>query len=336
MMKVLMGILIVLVGTLGAVVAIDRAELAEFRAVTAANTRDVEALELELVHKDRRADSLARQLKEAREQLEIANRTIDRLDDRIASAPFATGGDAAGGEEAEEKTNPQQTFMKAISELMEQPDMKAMIEEQQRVQMESQYADFFEEVAMDKTTEANVRELLLERLLALAELGTGMMAAMSDEEAMKAITEEMSELSKAFDDEIKEELGEDYDALQEYESTIQDRDAIKRLQTRLGDEQMDAKTKDALLTVMQEEREASDLNVDLEDPAALTQFAQAGDMTTMFEGMEGINERVYERSAAFLTEKQLAALGSQQKMESGMFKMSIKMMEQSTTIEAAE
>jgi hypothetical protein len=334
-MKAMVCILFALVCVLSAAIVIHRAELNELTMAKKVLASEVKTLELELANKDRRGNSQAKQLQEAREQLKIGNRTIDRLDEQIATARSQSKATAAASpEKQEDPADPQKAFMKAISEMMDQPDMKAMIQEQQRGQLESQYAAFFEEVGLDKTTESLVRELLLERLLAMAGLGTGFMTAMGDEDALKTLTDEMSELVEGFDDQIKKELGEDYQALKAYETTIQAREAIKLLQTRLGDERMDSSTQAVLLAVITEERAAAELNADLSDPAAMTRMAQAGEMAKMLEGMQDVNERVYERSSDFLTDKQLAALRSQQTMEASMLKMSVRMMDQTQEAKA--
>lgn len=334
-MKAMMCILFALACVLSGTIVIHRAELSELTMANNVLASEVETLKLELANKDRRGNSQAKQLQEAREQLKIGNRTIDRLDEQIAttrSQPKASA--AAATEQQDDPGNPQKALMKAIGEMMDQPDMKAMIQEQQRGQLESQYAAFFEEVGLDKTTESLVRELLLERLLAMAELGTGFMTAMGDEDALKTLTDEMSELVEGFDDQIKKELGEDYQALKAYETTIQAREAIKLLQTRLGDERMDSSTQAVLLAVITEERTAADLDANVSDPAAMSRMAQAGEMTKMLEGTEAVNDRVYERSADFLTDKQLAALRSQQTMEASMLKMSVRMMDQTPATKA--
>jgi hypothetical protein len=320
-MKALSGVLFIIVCVLAAMIVTDRAERAQLGSTHQAMTQEVEAVKSELATRDRRTQSLAKQLQDARAQLETANRTIDRLDAR--SATRAEQPQAAVADE--EKPDVQSALLKALGGLMDQPEMKAMMEEQQRAQTELMYAAFFEQAGLDKTTDARVRELLAERQMAMARLGTNFMRDADDEDG--TATEDMAAMLEAFNAEMKEELGEDYEALQTYEASLPDRMSIDQLQMRLGEERLDAETHAALLEVMVEERQAVQGET-LQNPQEMLRAAQSGDMTQYTKQMSDMHARVNARSSAFLSEKQSEVLRSQQKMETSMIKMSVMMMDQ--------
>ena len=331
-MKALTAVLFFLVCALSAVIVIQRSELTQLKASEKTAISELEVVQAELDQRDKRGQSQARQLQDAREQLTVANRTIDRLDDRIETVRESSTRLPQVKNETDAES-PQQAMMKALSEMMEQPEMKEMMAEQQRTQVEMMYAAFFENAGLDKTTEARLRELLVERQQAQAELGMGIMADGGEVNREKMIEQVQAEHER-YEALIKEELGDDYEALQTYEQSLPDRMTIEQLQMHLGDERLDREEQEALLAIMAEEREAASVG-SMHDPKAIAEFANADGLARHVEQRKVMDARVAERSAEFLSEKQLQVLQNHQKMEASMLRMSV-MMQQATEPDADE
>lgn len=330
-MRIAVGALILFACGLGAVIAVKNAEIQELARLNEEITGELADASSEMRKAQKELQSKARQLRTAREQLDIANRTIDRLDARIAQVDIKSEApelDEAEDEEEEEdpRAKVTRTFMKAMGEFLDNPEFKGMRENRQRAEFERNYAALFEILDLDAAMNEQVRALLLERQIAMADFGPRFMALAGNPDQLKALTEEMGEIRDKYDGDLRELLGADYAQLQEYETTIHDRESLARLSNRLerAGEPLDTETEDAMLQLMGEARRAAELDANWQDPRMIGTLMEPGAVDGMLEQVEAMQVDVYTRSEEILSESQREVLSRQQKIQGSMFKATMR------------
>ena len=328
-MRIALVVMFLVTLALGAVIAAKDAELAELGQLNNAITGELAVTATDLEKAERELHSKTRQLQTAREQLKVANQTIDRLDARLSASrtveevvPEKEVEDATPGEKRAEATR---GFMKAMGKFLDNPDLRAMRENRQREAFKRQYTALFELLGLDEELDAQVREVLLERQIAMAEFGPKFMALAGDPEKLKALTEEMSGIRDEYDEALEEILGADYSQLEEYETTVHDRGALAQFGKRLeaAGDPLDDASHDAMLQVMSEARRGAELDADWQDPRVLGELMEPGAVDAVLGQVAEMQQAVYARSEEILAEQQRQVLSRQQKMEAGFVKATL-------------
>jgi hypothetical protein len=321
-MRIAIGVLFLVVCVLGAVIAVKEAESGEMARLNEAITQDLAIASTDLRKAQKELQSKTRQLRDAREQLAVANRTIDRLDARVTQVAEATPEPVEEVEAVDEQADASRTFMKAMGKFLDNPDMRGMREAQQRRGFERSYSALFDLLDLDDELDAKVRAVLLDRQLAMAEYGPKFMALAGDKDGLKALTEEMSAIRDEYDKSLEALLGDDYGRLEEYETTVHDRESLSRLSQRLeaAGEPLDAASNDAMLQVMSEARRSADLDADWQDPRVMGELMEPGAVDDMLGQVDEMQATVLSRSEEVLSEAQREVLARQQKMQAGMLR----------------
>jgi hypothetical protein len=322
-MRLVIIFLALLACGLVAVIAVKDAEVGELSRLNEAITGELAEISTELRSSQKELHSKTRQLQTAREQLEIANRTIDRLDARLAEAPAAEAQvPQADAKPEDPKAEASRSFMKAVGKFLDNPELRGMREAQQREAFKRTYTTLFELLELDAARDEQLRALLLERQLAMADFGPRFMSLAGDADKLKALTEEMGEIRAKYDGQLKDLLGDDYPRLQEYETTVHDRESLAQLNNRLSavGEPLDDASNDAMLQVMSEARRNAELDADWQDPRVLGELMEPGAVDALLEQVDVMQRAVYTGSEAILSESQRKILGRQQKMQAGMLK----------------
>lgn len=115
-------------------------------------------------------------------------------------------------------------FMKNIGSMMTNSAMKEMIKQQAKMQLEMQYGRLFKFLNKSPEQIAALKDLLMDRQMALMESGMSLMSGDVSPEERKKKTEEIKSVKDSYDKKIAELLGtDDYDAFKQYEDTQSER-----------------------------------------------------------------------------------------------------------------
>ncbi len=229
---------------------------------------------------------------------------------------------------AASNTNAAGNFMSGLVGMMKDPQMKEMIRSQQTMALNQMYGSLFEDLNLQASEMDALKELLLERQMALTEAGMAMMSGTTEDrkkaaEATKAIKDD-------YDKKFQDLLGpQNYEVFEQHEQTTNERMQVRMFKgalpatAALSDEQ-----KYDLIAAMYEERKALPtsalLNNKTTDPSQLTEEGIA----EALKEMERLQQRYAERAGMILSPEQLEQFTKWQQQWSAMQAAGLKMASQ--------
>jgi hypothetical protein len=203
--------------------------------------------------------------------------------------------------------------------------MKDLIRAQQKGQMDLLYGSLFKYLELAGVDTDAVRELLLDRQMAI--LGVAM-ETMSRELPAREREARMRQTTAGFDARIRELLGpEHYEVYESYEATQAERVQVTLFKNALPpEERLTEDQEDRLILALHEERSRSkvasdDFGARLSDPSRLT----AEDMETMLRESAKLREKYVARAASVLTPRQLEQFKASQDQQQALLEMGLKM-----------
>lgn len=198
-------------------------------------------------------------------------------------------------------------LMGAVAEMMKNPQMKEMMRTQQKVMVDQMYASLPRYLNLSAETKERLSALLLERHLAMSEVGMTMMGG--SEEERKIALEKSQTVKASCDQAIKELLGDpDYEVFSQYEQSIPEQTHVTMFKNSLSsDDNLSEQQEYDLVTAMYQARK------DLPQDTLLNQQNQAPDPSQLTEEriaetlkqMDVLQQRYAEGAAAILNSEQL-------------------------------
>ena len=190
------------------------------------------------------ADSLQQKAGELQASLDEQEKQKTRLHDQLEAARAA----AAAQAPSEEVTNPAppaaagQTNAKPanpLAEMFKNPEMKEMIKNQQKTALgamiDKNYARLFADLHLTPEQSAAVKDLILNKQLAAADMGMSMFTDDMDAAKRAELAQQIKTANEATDAQIKDLLGDDaYTQFQAYEKSMGERMAISGFTDQLG------------------------------------------------------------------------------------------------------
>ena len=209
------------------------------------------------------------------------------------AAPIAPG--------SEGKTN----FFGGLAGMMKDPQMKEMMHAQQKMMFNKMYGPLFKYLNWPESEQQALKDLLLERQMAMADAGMSMMSG-SDSDRKQAV-EKSQALKSEYDKKIQDLLGsQDYPVFQQYEETQPERMQIQMFKDALsGGDALTDQQEDSLIAAMYAERKAVPasplMNNRSPDPSQFTEEKIA----ETIKQMEQLQQAYAKQAAAILTPAQL-------------------------------
>jgi hypothetical protein len=261
----------------------------------------------------------------AEEEAELAAPGKPELASPAAEAEEETG----EAEKEEEGSEKEKSFGKMIAKMMKDPEMKKVMREQQKLQLDSMYGVLFDEMELSAEETETFKNLILDKQMSGMDLGMTVLEDGFDREKIAELGREVEQEKEIIENEIKEFLGEEqYAAYQKYEKSIVDRMTLNQFKQRLGSSGglLEYHQEDQLLQAMREEREDTDFTHDFENstPADFELFSEKN-LEKYFQEEEELSQRVYERARNILTPDQLPVFKSFQEGQLSMKKMGMRM-----------
>ena len=318
-------------------VALGAACVVQWQRLAAQKTQ-MAALRTEAEQKMQEAAELqaSQNLNETRRQ-ELSQQTADlanKLQTRQQADALVAAKTPAGGAAATDGQKPgkdKDGFGSFFAKIMEDPDTKKMIREQQRVMLDQLYDPLIKKMDLTPAEAAQFKDLLADNMMKSAEKATSLMGGGSTNrtEMLATLTAEQ----KDFEEQLRGVLGETrYAQYQDYQQTVGERTQLSQFrQQTAGENALTDRQTDQLLAFMKEEKQAVAAATGQPAPGA---GQNVENMQAMFSGegtekllqsQETVNQRVYERAREVLSAEQLGAFGKFQTNQLQLMRMGMSM-----------
>jgi hypothetical protein len=224
-------------------------------------------------------------------------------------------------------TNASGNFMSGLAGMMKNPQMKEMVRSQQKVMLDRQYASLFKYLGNLPPADLDaLKQLLLDRQMALVDAGMAMMSGSADDR--KRAIEDSKAVKAEYDKKIQDILGaQDYEVFKQYEATAGERMQVQMFKDSLtGDAALTDQQENDLIVAMADERKALPASSLLNkgqnaDPSQMTEES----INDALKQMEVLQKRYADRAAAILTPAQLEQFTKWQQQWSTMQAAGLKM-----------
>ena len=253
-----------------------------------------------------------------------------QTDATISEAKPANAAPASESAKPEKDKNP---FGNFLAKLMEDPETKKMIRQQQRMVLDQLYAPLIKQLNLTPADAEQFKDLLADNLMKGAEKATSLMGADSATNRTEMLAK-LAEEQKSFNEQVRGFLGETgYAQYLDYQQTVGERTQLNQFQQQyagaanaLTDQQTEQ-----LLQFMSEEKKnlaattSEPLPGSSQDAATIEAMLSENATEKLLQRQETINQRVYERAKDVLSEDQLASFARFQTNQLQMMRMGMNM-----------
>lgn len=285
------------------------------------------------------AQSASKQMEKSKKYLELEVRQLGQAlqNSAMASAVGKTNTNVAAAPVAAAAPAKNEGMGGYLAKMMENPEMKKMIREQQKAALKMIYGDLYKDLNMTEDEKAKFTEALLDNQMKNMERGTKLFQQDPEGTDKEAIGKQFADEKKIADEAMKALLGDErFAQYEDYNKNLGNKMALNQLKTQMADSQNPLNDDQAkrLMQVMKEESAAvsakEGLGADgqakaMQDWKSLT---SDDEMNKLFARQEEINQRILDKAPAFLGQEQLAALAAFQTNQISLQKMSLQMARQ--------
>jgi hypothetical protein len=268
-----------------------------------------------------------RELLDQADDLAVKLQARQRADAAVATTP--SGAAVAQDQKPDKDKN---VFGSFLAQMMEDPDTKKMIREQQRMMLDQLYSPLIKQLGLTPEEASQFKDLLADNMIKSTERATSLMGGSSTNRA--ALAGALAEEQKAFEDQVRGFLGETrYAQYQDYQQTVGERTQLSQFQQQFGggENALTGSQTEQLLQFMKEEKQyVATATGQLppgpaQDAANLETMLSGGNLEQLLQNQETVNQRVYDRAASVLAKDQLAAFGKFQTNQLQMMRMGMNM-----------
>jgi hypothetical protein len=223
---------------------------------------------------------------------------------------------------------------KSYMGMFRDPKMREMIKSQQKMVMgpmvDKIYAGLFDKLKLSADQTAGLKDLVVKKMLAQADLGMSLMAE-SDPDKRKELQQQIKEKDDASNGQIKDLLGdENYPTFQTYEKSMSDRMSVDMFRDQLASTSMplDPALEDQLVQAMYEERTHFKWTTDFSDRKNTDRLADLGDPQKVDQYIQEkaqFDQQLLDKVATLLTPEQLEKFKDFQKTQTQMQMAQLKM-----------
>jgi hypothetical protein len=329
MKNTLLAVLIAITIALGAVGVVQwqklgaqKAELASLRAEAEQKAQEAAALQASRERVDQERDDLLQQQADDRaREFRAGQQAAGKAGAKDSAA------DAAASEEKKSGKNP---FGEMIAKMMEDPETKKMIRDQQRLVMDQLYGPLIKKMQLTPEEASQFKDLLADNMMKGAENAGSLFNDTNRTEALEKLATDQKNL----DEQIRGFLGESrYMQYKDYQQTAGERMQLTQFQqtSAASEHPLSDPQTEALLTLMKEEKQAVAASTGLplpgdnSDPATMQAMFSGEGIDNMLQSQETVNQRVYERARDVLRPEQLNAFGQFQTNQLQMMRVGLTM-----------
>jgi hypothetical protein len=224
---------------------------------------------------------------------------------------------------------------KMLSKMMQDPDTRKLIHDQQRLMMDQMYAPLVKKMGLTPDEATKFKDLLADNTMKGAEAASSMFGGGASTNRTEAINA-MTASQKTLDEELKAYLGDDrYAQYKDYQETVSERTLLNQFKLQAGsDYNLNDVQTEALLGFMKEEQKSVATTTGLplgqtdKDPAKLQALFSGDKVDALIAAQDTVGQRVYERARTILSPDQLDTWGKYQTNRMKMMRMGMKMASQ--------
>ncbi len=276
----------------------------------------------------------AARVKSERELAEL-NRTTAALEEQVRTQelartipPPAITPSAKVAEAGSENTG----LGTVLSKMMQDPDTKKFIRDQQRLMMDQMYAPLVKKLGLSPAEAAQFKDLLADNAMKMAEKASAMLGAPTTERAEFSKT--MAAEQTSFDEQVKALLGEErFTAYKEYQETVADRTQLTMFKQQFSSSDYpinDIQTEQLLAWIKEERRnEAAATGLPLPGSSQgqqdMDSVLSPEKSERLLRAQESVNQRVFERARTLLSPEQLQSFGTFQSNQLQTMRMGLSM-----------
>jgi hypothetical protein len=237
---------------------------------------------------------------------------------------------ASSGQEKDSKSSGEESaFAKMLSKMMQDPDTKKIIRDQQRLTMDQLYSPLVKQLGMNAEESDKFKDLIADQAM---ESSATLFASSSPSNRTEAVASATASQT-TLDTKIKELLGEDrYAQYKDYQLTVGERMQLTQFKQMLGENPISDQQTEQLLAIMKEEKKnVAGPNGDAfsglsgNGKAMLDALGSDDSMEKLLQAQNEVNERVYQRANEVLSPDQLTAFGKFQTNQTALMRMGVTM-----------
>lgn len=323
----IVGITLIAVA-LGVLCAVEARKATKGKAEIAALQTQVQQLSRELIDVQSVNSLLEQQRQETLAQASQLAAKVQTQPPLPASTAGLGAADANAGSNGQKSASEKNPFGQFLAKMMDDPDTKKMIRDQQRLMLDQLYGPLAKQMGLQPEEAEQFKNLLADNMLKGAEKATSLFGDGGTNRA--ELVAKLAEDQKNFDEQVRSFLGETrYAQYKDYQETVGERTQLNQFrQTATGANALSDQQTDQLLAFMKEEKQAMASAGGFSQPqdAASMQAMLSGEgLDKMMQSQEAIGQRVYERARSVLSDSQLAAFGRFQTNQLQMMRMGMSM-----------
>jgi hypothetical protein len=285
---------------------------------------------------EQKVQEMAQQLEEQRQQAKSQEVVQARA---VADLKAKLEGAQATGESAEKKdspdkekktaANPRQSMMSDIAKMMKNPEMRKVMEAQQKGMLDVMSKPLLDMLDLPEDQQAALKDLLLKKQMDQTEAGLAMMGGELSDEEKAQLRDQMKAAGEEVDKQIADLLGEENNAVyQAYQDSQSERMQVGMFNQGLPAEmQIDELKQNDLVFAMRKEREDFQYTSNLRDQQTmdLSQVTPEA-MRNMLADTTRLHERYVEAAAEILTPEQVEKFKTAMDQQRAMQEASMRMM----------
>ncbi len=222
---------------------------------------------------------------------------------------------------------------KLLGKMMQDPDTRKFIRDQQRVVMDQLYAPLVKQLGLTPEEATQFKDLIADNAMKGADKASSLFGGSTEDraQALKAVEADQ----KQAEEQIKTLLGDDrYRLYQAYQETAGERMLLNNYkQQNPSDYQITDAQTEQLLTIMQQEKKAAadsgqlfpSASSGMTDADKLQAMLSDGQSEKLLDGQQAVNQRVFDRARMILSPDQLQSFGAFQTNQINMMRMSFSM-----------
>jgi hypothetical protein len=303
-------------------------EITSLRSESEQTTAQVQEL------KDREVKAEQQKLEIAHHSDEVATQLIAQSiaeSNKLAKAMAESGSGTTDGKD--DKDNPMGGFGKMLGKMMDDPEMRKLIQHQQKQMMDQLYSPLLKQLKMTPEESDKFKTLLSENTMKMTE-HAGSMFGGDGSTNRAAATAAIAEQQKSFDEQMKQLLGDSrYAQYKDYQETVGERTQLNtyRQLNGSGDSALSDEQTEKLLALMRDEKKnlaaagQPFMNNNNQDPTAIKQMLEGDGVDKLMAAQEELNQRVLDRAKEILSPSQMNSFGEFQTNQLQTMKMGMKM-----------
>jgi hypothetical protein len=204
-------------------------------------------------------------------------------------------------------------FGKFLAKMMDDPEAKQFLRDQQRVMMDQLYAPLVKRLGLSPEQAGQLKSLLVDNAMKATERATSFLGGASGGTSRKEAFADIAAEQKEFDHQVKTLLGDEpFAQYKDYQQTLAERMQLNLLQQQLAntDRSLSEQQAEQLLTYMKEEKQntltaAFSFPGNAAEPAGPPGSISDEQAERLLQGQEETNRKVYERAREVLSTEQL-------------------------------